>query len=85
MLWTPLPVARRLGFVYARLLDVAVPRLRRVARANLAFALPELDAADHARIVDGVFASIGRLLVTFARFPRIHRGNVGEWIRYEGF
>jgi Kdo2-lipid IVA lauroyltransferase/acyltransferase len=39
----------------------------------------------HRRIADGVFRSIARLLVTFARFPRIHRGNIGDWIRYEGF
>ena len=33
----------------------------------------------------GVFASIARLLVTFARFPRIHAGNAKDWIRYEGY
>jgi KDO2-lipid IV(A) lauroyltransferase len=47
-------------------------------------ALPELDGGAHGRIADGVFRSIARLLVTFARFPRIDRGNIGEWIRYEG-
>ena len=83
--WAPLPLARALGGGYARLLDRAIPRLRRVALGNLALALPELGEAEHARIVDGVFRSIGRLLVSFARLPRIHRGNVGEWIRYEGF
>ena len=35
--------------------------------------------------MDGVFRSIARLLVAFARFPRINRDNVGHWIRYEGF
>jgi KDO2-lipid IV(A) lauroyltransferase len=35
--------------------------------------------------VDGVYRSIGRLLVALARFPSIDRNNVGEWIRYEGF
>ena len=45
---------------------------------------PGLDAIEHERIVDGVFRSIARLLVTFARFPRIHAGNIGDWIRYEG-
>ena len=29
------------------------------------------------RTVDGVFASIGRVLVAFARFPRITKANVG--------
>ncbi len=34
--------------------------------------------------MDGVFRSIARLLVTFARFPAIHAGNLGQWIRWEG-
>jgi KDO2-lipid IV(A) lauroyltransferase len=52
---------------------------------NLAMALPQTDSRDRTRIVDGVFRSIARLLVAFARFPRMNRGNVGRWIRYEGF
>jgi KDO2-lipid IV(A) lauroyltransferase len=86
---TPLPVANWLARRYAGLLDMALPRLRRVALSNLAMALPELDRRMHQRIADGVFRSIARLLVTFARFPRIYggkmRGNIGDWIRYEGF
>ena len=86
---TPLPVANWLARRYAGLLDMALPRLRRVALSNLAMALPELDRRMHQRIADGVFRSIARLLVTFARFPRIHggkmRGNIFDWIRYEGF
>ena len=82
---TPLPVANWLARRYAGLLNLALPRLRRVALSNLAMALPELDRRAHRRIVDGVFRSIARLLVTFARFPRIHRGNIGDWIRYQGF
>ncbi len=80
--YAPRPLAERLARIYARLLDLAIPRLRRVALRNLAFALP---GADHARIIDGVFCSIARLLVALAKFPRIHRGNVHRWIRYEGF
>ncbi len=82
---TPLPVSNFLARVYVRLLDLALPRLRRVALGNLAMALPALDAAERSRIVDGVFRSIARLLVTFARFPRMDRANIGRWIRYEGF
>jgi Kdo2-lipid IVA lauroyltransferase/acyltransferase len=83
--WTPRSVAERLGCAYAGLLDRAIPRLRRVALRNLTFALAELDESGRQRVVDGVFRSIGRLLVAFARLPRIGRGNVAEWIRYEGF
>jgi KDO2-lipid IV(A) lauroyltransferase len=81
----PLPVANLLARGYTRLLDLALPRLRRVAMRNLAMALPELDRREHRRIANGVFSSVARLLVTFARFPAIGRGNVEQWIRYEGY
>ena len=82
--WAPRPVALALGGFYARLLDLAIPRLRRVARCNLAMALPEYTPLRHAQIVDGVFRSIARILVTFAKFPAIRRGYLGQWIRLEG-
>jgi len=79
--WGPEGLAR----CYARLLDLALPRLRRVAMRNLAMALPEKTAAEHQAVADGVFRSIARVLYALARFPRISRSNVSEWIRYEGF
>ena len=82
--WAPLPLAWRLARGYTHLLDRAIPRLRRVARRNLSLALPELGEGEHQRIVDGVFWSIARLLVVFARFPSIRRGNLDRWIRLEG-
>lgn len=82
---TPLPIAHSLARGCTALLDLAVPRLRRVAMANLAMALPELNHEEHRRITDGVFRSIARLLVTLARFPQINAANIGDWIRYEGF
>ncbi len=82
--WAPRPVAFALAGFYARLLDLAIPRLRRVARRNLAMALPEDTPQRHAQIVDGVFRSIARILVTFAKFPAIRRGYLGQWIRLEG-
>ena len=82
--WTPRPIAFALAGFYARLLDVAIPRLRRVARRNLAMALPEDTPQRHAQIVDGVFRSIARILMTFAKFPAIKRGYLGHWIRLEG-
>jgi len=83
--WTPRPVSSRLARLYARLLDLVIPRLRRVAMRNLELAFPELDREARARIVDGVYRSVARLIEAFARFPRIDRGNVAEWIRYEGY
>lgn len=68
-----------------RLLDRFVPRLRRIGRINLAFALPDRGPQEHEAILDGVFRSIARILVVFARFPRLTKDNIGEWIHYEGF
>ncbi|HVY92250.1 MAG TPA: hypothetical protein VHA14_05865, partial [Bryobacteraceae bacterium] len=79
------PVADALGARCGRLLDAMVPRLRRTAYRNLEFAYPEHDAEWRRKTVDGVYRSVGRLLVALARFPSINRSNVGDWIRYEGF
>jgi KDO2-lipid IV(A) lauroyltransferase len=82
--WTPRALALPLARAYARLLDLAMPRLRRVAYRNLALALPELGAARQREIVDGVFRSIARVLVAFAKFPAIRRDTVKQWLRCEG-
>ena len=77
--YTPRPLANALSRCYTRLFDMMIPRLRRVAMRNLELAgMPPVCA-------DEVYRSIARLLVSFARFPRIRRQNISEWIRYEGF
>lgn len=68
-----------------RLLDRLVPRYRRIARRNLERALPELAPDRREGIIDGVFASLARMLAMFARFPRLNRTNIHQYIRYEGF
>src|SRR5690349_17987540 len=83
--WSPRPLAETLARGYTRLLDLALPRLRRAARHNLSMALPELSETRRREIVDGVFHSIARLLVAFARFPSIRRDNLDRWIRCEGY
>jgi KDO2-lipid IV(A) lauroyltransferase len=84
VLWTLAHSPPGLGRFYAQLLDMAVPRLRRIARRNLERAYPEKSAAERETIAGEVFASIGRLLYAFARLPQINKGNVSRWIRYEG-
>jgi KDO2-lipid IV(A) lauroyltransferase len=83
--WTPRLLAERLARGYTRMLDLALPRLRRVAQRNLSMALPELSEARRREITDGVFHSIARLLVAFAKFPSIRRENLDRWIRFEGY
>jgi KDO2-lipid IV(A) lauroyltransferase len=77
---TPLATANSLARFYVRLLDVLLPRLRRTALKNLEMA----GFAGRERMTTGVFNSVARLVVAFARFPQITRENVGEWIQYEG-
>jgi len=68
----------------AKLLDIAVPKLRRVARINLCFAFPDLDPAQHEGIVDGVFRNVARLILAIAKFPVLNRDNISQWISYDG-
>lgn len=78
--FTSLSTANALARGYVRLLDMGLPRLRRTALKNLEMA----GFAGRERITTGVFNSVARLVVSFARFPQITRENVAEWIRYEG-
>lgn len=79
--WAPLPLAGWLARRYMALLDCTVPRLRRAAYKNLSFALP---GADRKAITDGVFDSLARVLLAFAKFPVLDREDLGRWIRCEG-
>ncbi len=65
---TPLATAHALARFYVRVLDLALPRLRRTALKNLEMA----GFAGRERITTGVFNSIARLVVSFARFPQHH-------------
>jgi KDO2-lipid IV(A) lauroyltransferase len=76
---------QRLARAAFSLLARALPRLNRIAARNLELALPELGAARHAEIIEGVWTSLARLLSTLAQFPEIDRSNIHAWIRYEGF
>lgn len=84
VLWTLRHTPPGFARLYTWLLDRAVPRLRRVAKNNLELAYPALSERERSEIIDGVFASIARLLAVFARFPVLNRGNISDWIRYEG-
>ena len=82
---TPRPVSNSFARFYADVLDLALPRLRRIAMRNLEMAFPDMPLAERRRIASGVFRSIARLLSAFAKFPQMHRGNIAQWIRYEGY
>jgi Kdo2-lipid IVA lauroyltransferase/acyltransferase len=80
----PLSGANAVARTTTRLLDLALPKLRRVALINLSFAFPELDTNQHSQIVNGVFRSIARMLVALARFSSFNSLNISQWIAYEG-
>lgn len=85
ILWSLAHSPLALADFYAKLLDLALPRLRRTALRNLELAYPGSSPEERARLAGEVFRSIARLLYTFARFPQMNRGNISRWIRYEGF
>ncbi len=80
----PLPVANKIAVGAGRLLDWGVPKLRRVARINLAFAYPEMNTRQRERLIDGVFRNVARMLLALARFPDLDASNIGQWIEYAG-
>ena len=78
--WFPKGQAKLRIWFCSNLLNLAIPRLRRIALRNL-----ELAGLSHREeIADGVFRSIARLVIHFARLPRMNRENIHQWIRYEG-
>ena len=84
VLWSLAHASPGLARLYTKLMDLALPRLRRVAMRNLELAYRDKTPAERKVIVDDVFRSIARLLYAFARFPRINRENISQWIRYDG-
>jgi KDO2-lipid IV(A) lauroyltransferase len=80
----PLPLANTVARIGTRILDLILPKLRRVARINLGFAIPTAKPAERERIIDGVFQSLARLLLAMARFPDLNAGNISQWISYDG-
>ena len=82
--YAPLFLGERIAYAAARLLDFAAPKLRRVAFANLGFAFPGALPAERSVIIDGVFRTVGRMLLMLARFPDLTESNIRDWISYEG-
>jgi KDO2-lipid IV(A) lauroyltransferase len=78
--WFPKGRAKLRIWFCSSLLDLAIPRLRRIARRNLELA----GFSNRDEIIDDVFRSIARLIIHFARLPRMNHTNIRHWIRYEG-
>ena len=85
LFWTLAHTSPESARFLTKLLDIALPRLRRIAMRNLEIAYPEKAHVERVRIADGAFDSIARLIARFVRFPQMNRGNIEHWISYEGF
>jgi len=60
-------------------------RLRHVGMRNLKLAFPEKTRRERARILRGVFTSLGRQLAEVCLFPTYTPENVGKVVVYDGF
>ena len=60
-------------------------RLRHVGMRNLKLAFPEKTRRERARILRGVFTSLGRQLAEVCLFPTYTLQNVGKVVVYDGF
>jgi KDO2-lipid IV(A) lauroyltransferase len=78
VLWS-VAICPPLARAYFKLLDLAISRLRRTAARNLGIA----HITDQG-VINEMYRSIARMLVTFAKFPSFTKENIGEWIRYDG-
>ena len=85
MQWLPLPLARAMASGLGGLAHALTPRWRAVADRNLRLAFPDMTESRRGEIIAGVYRNMGRVLLSVARMPRINRGNIGEWLDYDGY
>src|SRR5256714_11195497 len=81
----PRPLVRAAGISLGWIIYLLHHRLRSVGIRNLALAYPEKSRREHARILRGVFTSLGRQLAEVCLFPKYTRENIAEVVVYDGF
>jgi KDO2-lipid IV(A) lauroyltransferase len=81
----PRPLARAAAITLAWTVYLLHVRLRRAGLRNLAMAFPEKSRRERARILRGVFTSLGRQLAEVCLFPKYTRENVAKVVVYDGF
>ncbi|HYM78731.1 MAG TPA: lysophospholipid acyltransferase family protein [Candidatus Dormibacteraeota bacterium] len=80
----PRSLSRAFAISLAQIVYLLHVRLRRVGMRNLAMAFPEKTEAEQARILRGVFTSLGRELAELCQFPRYTLDNVEQVVVYDG-
>src|SRR3981189_2156866 len=81
----PRSLARALGIGIAWIVYLLHVRLRQVGMRNLAMVFPEKSVRERARILRGVFTSLGRQLAEVCQFPKYNPENIEEIGDYAGF
>src|SRR5947209_9992755 len=71
----PRPLARAAGISLGWIIYLLHHQLRSVGIRNLALAYPEKSRRERARILRGVFTSLGRQLAEVCLFPKYTREN----------
>jgi KDO2-lipid IV(A) lauroyltransferase len=80
----PRPVSRALAIGLGQVVYLLHFRLRQVGMRNLAMVFPEKTVAERARILRGVFTSLGRQLAELCQFPKYTVENLDEVVAYDG-
>ena len=80
----PRPLSRGFAIGISQIVYLLHFRLRQVGMRNLAMVFPEKSAAERARILRGVFTSLGRQLAELCQFPRCTPENIDEVVVYDG-
>jgi KDO2-lipid IV(A) lauroyltransferase len=78
-------LARAAGILLAWTVYLLHGKLRRVGEKNLAMAFPEKSPHERAKILRGVFTSLGRQVAEVCLFPKYTHENVSKTVVYEGF
>jgi KDO2-lipid IV(A) lauroyltransferase len=81
----PRSLSRAAGIALSWTIYLVHVRLRHVGMRNLKLAFPEKTRRERARILRGVFTSLGRQLAEVCLFPTYTPENVGKVVVYDGF
>jgi KDO2-lipid IV(A) lauroyltransferase len=81
----PRPLARAAAISLGWIVYFLHVKLRRVGMRNLTLAYPEKSEAERAKILRGVFTSLGRQLAELCLFPKYTAENVSDVVVYDGF
>lgn len=83
--WLPARTALRFAEGLAVSAMRFAPAWRRVADRNLRLAFPDAGELERARLVEGCFRNMGRVLWAIARAPGFNVPSMSDWIEYEGY